>query len=126
MLTKPTAFLLFVALTFVLAGCDDSDGLSSRKPQDYIGEYVFMPLNSDTDGLANRVVLNGDGSAVEFMASGANANSVISRRTKWRLYDFQGHPELVVADRGYKIVSTKDRIRLQINTDLGTFYEKVK
>ena len=73
----PALFLLIIAL----AACSRP---VSANNDDYVGEYIFTPVNADPGKFADFVILKKDHSAVEIRFS-KNTGQVVTAETQWHL-----------------------------------------
>jgi hypothetical protein len=108
-------------LTSYLAGCG---GKASTNPNDYVGEYIFVPDHADPGEFASFVVLKSDHTAVEVRMSKPTGQINISQE-KWYL-SYTVEENVVIGDFSHPIERSGSRIRLAINEDLGQYYEKVR
>jgi hypothetical protein len=117
-LSLPACFI-FAALS--VAGCSSA---VSTNPNDYVGEYVFMPVNAIPGDFASFVVLRQDHMAVEVRFS-KDTGQVLTTQKTWYL-DRGTDEEVVIDKRAYPIQRSGSTLRLTINDDRGQYYEKVR
>lgn len=98
----------------------------SINPNDYVGEYVFKPYNSDTGQFADFVILKRDLTALEVRFS-KDSGQTSTTEKRWSIYS-RGtkDKEIVIGDFGHPIEGSGAKIKLHNNYDLGTYYEKVR
>jgi hypothetical protein len=111
--------LIFTAS--LLAGCSPA---VSTNPDDYVGEYVFMPANSNPEESASFVILKRDHTAVEVRFYPATGE-VSTTKNKWDLYRTTSE-NVGIGEREYPIKLSGSQIKLLINDDLGQYYQKVR
>ena len=128
-------YLFFVLLS--LTGCNSdfidvllfptgSNFEVSADPNDYIGEYVFKPFNTNIEKFANLLILKKDFTAVEIRYFN-DIDHVFITETKWRVFTYPGtKPCIVIEDRRHPIEKSGKIIKLINNYDLGMYYEKVR
>ena len=80
LIVRAYARLLVLAGLF-LAGCSPTP---STNPNDYVGEYVFIPADADPGEVANFVVLRRDHTAIEVRFNMATGE-ISSTKKKWYL-----------------------------------------
>jgi hypothetical protein len=98
----------------------------SRNPEDYVGEYVFRPFNSDTEQFADFVILKKDLKAVEIRFS-KQSGQVVTAEKRWYLDSPSNkRTQLVIGDFAHPVEMSGRTIKLRNNYDLGTYYEKVR
>jgi hypothetical protein len=118
---KWLAFLFFAVLS--ATACSSA---VSTNPNDYVGEYVFTPYNSDTAQFADFVILKKDFTAVEIRFS-KDSGQVLTTEKRWSVYSSNTKDkELVIGDFGHPIEGSGVKIKLHNNYDLGTYYEKIR
>ncbi|HUN82794.1 MAG TPA: hypothetical protein VMU48_00375 [Terracidiphilus sp.] len=111
---------LFIA-SVVTVGCSSP---ASKNPNDYVGEYVFMPKNAVPGQFASFVILKKDQSAVEIRFS-KNTDQVQITRQKWYLTQTTSE-NVVIGDFSHPVEGSSSALKLGINDDLGQYYEKVR
>ena len=109
-------FLLIIAL----AACSRP---VSTNNDDYVGEYIFTPVNADPGKFADFVILKKDHSAVEIRFS-KNTGQVVTAETQWHL-DPGLNEELVIGNFAHSIEGPRATIKLGIS-DAGEYYEKIR
>ena len=118
---KWPACLLFAALS--AAGCGTS---ASTNPNDYVGEYIFVPTYADPGNFASFVILKQDHTAVEIRFSKATGQ-VQTTQEKWGLdHDAKDNLDfLAIGNFSHSIERSGSTIKLGIS-DHGEHYEKVR
>jgi hypothetical protein len=120
LLVRGYARLLVFAGLF-LTGCSSAP---STNRNDYVGEYVLIPADADPGDFANFVVLRRDRMAVEVRFDKVTGE-VSTTKTKW--YLLHGYnDDVVIGKRGYPIELSGSLIKLNIDGDLGQYYQKVR
>lgn len=108
-------------ILFAVLGCSSP---ASTNPNDYVGEYVFRPFDSDPGKFADLIILKSDSTAVEIRFSKATGE-VTTTQTKWDLSSRNG--EFVgIGDFSHPVEGSRSEIKLGINDDLGQYYVKVR
>lgn len=115
-----SALVLSVA---ALSAC----GRASTNVADYVGEYVYTPLQTPPDEEADIVILRADGIALLIWKS-ADSPGIGTKEKRWKLTVQQpeGQPDIVIGDHGYPVEVSGKVIRLALNYDLDLYYEKVR
>ena len=116
----------FIFLALIVACASSCSSTVSKNPNDYVGEYVFKPYNSDTAQFADFVILKKDFKAVEIRFS-KKSGQISTTEKGWYLYNSSDKgSEIVIGDFGHPIEGSGATIKLQNNYDLGMYYEKVR
>lgn len=113
--------LLFLA-ALLLAACSSS--APSTNPDEYVGEYVLMPANSDPGDFASFVILKRDRTAVEVRFH-RTTGEMSTMQKKWYL-THSTEEDVVIGQFSHPIELSGSLIKLTINKDLGQYYEKVR
>ncbi|HTD37179.1 MAG TPA: hypothetical protein VK669_06685 [Candidatus Limnocylindrales bacterium] len=111
----------FVAAALVLAACGAPP---STNRDDYVGEYVFMPRNTNPEDFASFVILKRDGTAVEVRFAQATGK-ITSTNTRWRLYASTSET-VSIGSFAHPVEGSPSDIKLGINDDTDFYYEKVR
>ena len=115
---------VLAAVTVVYSGGCSST--SSKSPDEYVGECVFKPYNSDTDGFADFVILKRDLKAIEVRFK-KKSGQVSTEEKAWYVSSPPGGQiQLVIDDFGHPVEKSGATIRLQNNYDLGMYYERIR
>ena len=112
---------LLVSAGLLLSGCSPAP---SMNPNDYVGEYVFIPADADPGDFANFVVLRRDRMAVEVRFDKVTGEISTTKKKWYLLHSY--NDDVVIGKRGYPIELSGSLIKLNINGDLGKYYQKVR
>ncbi|HEV2314748.1 MAG TPA: hypothetical protein VGR94_05545 [Candidatus Acidoferrales bacterium] len=121
-------FLCAISLAVGLCGCgawlDSTNPNVSTNADDYVGAYVSMQKDISPGGLADFVILEKGGSAIEITFSRATGQ-LATVQTTWRFERGFHQEDVVIGNRGYPIEHSPPDVRLGINSDLDQYYERV-
>jgi hypothetical protein len=112
----------------LLTGCGSP---VSKNPSDYVGEYVYNPINHPVDTFpepfASFVILKRNHTAVWLRFVKSTGQVLITER-KWRLLYVPGANEedVLIGSLGLAIERSGSTIRLRISDDVDEYYEKVR
>lgn len=95
----------------------------STNSDDYVGEYIFTPVNADSGKFADFVILKKDHSGIEIRFS-KNTGQVSTAETQWHL-DHGLNEELAIGNFAHSIEGPRTKIKLGIS-DAGEYYEKIR
>ena len=112
-----------LAAFLTVASCDAA---VSTRPSDYIGEYVFAPYGaSPSSTFADLLILRSDSVAIEVRYS--PGTGAVSTAEKHRHISSHGdNATIVIGGFEHPIEHGPPRVRLGIDDDLNTYYEKVR
>jgi hypothetical protein len=96
----------------------------STNPDDYVGEYVFQPADTDPGAFASFVYLRKDHTAVEVRISHVTGQ-LQTTEEPWYLSRTTSE-NVVIGKFSHPIEHSHSAISLGINDDLGESYEKVR
>lgn len=116
--------VLLFSLSLIMFGFARCGSPASSNPDDYIGEYVFMPANSSPGQFASFVILKPDHEAVQIRFD-KSSGQIHTNREKWYLSRGTGQ-NLVIGQFSCSVEGSGANIKLGINDDLGQYYEKVR
>ena len=119
-ITRRWVRLLFFTAS-LLAGCSRA---VSTNPGDYVGEYVFMPANSNPGEFASFVLLRRDHTVVEVRFN-ETTGAVSTTKKKWYLTHTAGE-NVSIGQFSHPIEVSGSLIKLYINYDLGQYYQKLR
>jgi hypothetical protein len=111
--------LCFLAMLCAL-GCSST---ISTNPSDYVGEYVFEPVNAPPGDFASFMILKKDQTALEIRFAKETGQVKISEG-RWYL-DRGTSEDIVIDKRAYPIHRSHSTIRLTVN-EVGQYYEKFR
>jgi hypothetical protein len=110
-----------LALAPWISGCRST---ASTNPNDYVGEYIFVPTYADPGDFASFVILKSDHTAVELRFSKATGQVQMTQE-KWDL-SYTVEENVGIGDFSHPIERSGSTIKLGINEDLGQYYQKVR
>lgn len=103
----------------------------SKNPSDYVGEYVYNPINHPVDTFpepfASFVILKQNHTAV-WLRFVKSTGQVLITEKKWGLlYVPETNEEhVLIGGLGLAIERSRSTIRLRISDDVDEYYEKVR
>jgi len=113
--------LLFCVVGGALNGCKSE---ASSNPADYVGEYVFRPAIPVPAEFADFVVLKENQEAIEVRFD-KGTGEVVTKQVKWSLSHTTGE-NVNIGSFSSSVEGSRSNIKLDLNDDLGQYYEKVR
>ncbi len=104
------------------ASCFSDDPDAPLTPETFVGTYIYYSVNSETLHGPDELTLRGDGTySLIIKPSGV----LPTKEGRWRLYQ-DPRPRIALNDTGYPVWIKGRNIRLEIDDDLGLWYQKIE